>query len=182
MNIETRWYNGALFSIFWRLFKLEKAEISLSKENSRGIIKSDRDLGPSLSNRMTSSDLSSNLFIHRTYKCICYWDEPLSRIRPGSESRTHVYSLERARGAFKHGWSATKPLRARNICYLKKTQSYCVSHIRDIHIEQLKSWIHIIAAETFESIKISKNYIRRNLKYRNVIIFYIRQNVNHVSR
>jgi len=64
----------------------------------------------------------------------------LFRIRPASESGTNVYSLERARtrGAFKHGWSATKPLRARNICYLKKTQPYCVFHIGDTHTGWLR--------------------------------------------
>lgn len=51
-----------------------------------GIIKSDRDLGPSSLSRTTSADLSSNLFIHRTYKCICYWDEPLSN-SPGLRKR-----------------------------------------------------------------------------------------------
>lgn len=87
----------------------------------------------------------------------------LFRIRPASESGTHVYSLERARtrGAFKHGWSATKPLRAGNICYLKKTQPYCVFHIGDTHIGRLRSYDRSLDLWVNKNIQIKKIHAMR---------------------
>jgi len=94
----------------------------------------------------------------------------LFRIRPASESGTHVYSLERARtrGAFKHGWSATKPLRACNICYLKKTQPYCVFHIGDTHTGWLRlygeSYDRSLDLWANENVQIKQMYATSNIE------------------
>lgn len=131
--------NGALFSIFWHLFRLR--EEHLYWKNFKGIIKSCRNFGPSLLNRMTSADLRRLIFLFIVHISVFVIGMSLFRIRPDSKNGTHVCPLERTRtrGAFKHGWRATKPLRVRNICYLKKTQTYCAFHVGDIHIGKLSS-------------------------------------------
>lgn len=126
--------NDVLFSIFWRSKLEERRNISDERESRRynQIWQGSSDPPCRIA---WQAPICRLIFLFIVHISVFVIGMSLFRIRPTSESGTHVYSLERARtrGAFKHGWSATKPLRARNICYLRKTQPYCVFRIEDTH-------------------------------------------------